>query len=246
MRKRTAAGFSLVELLAVMAIIAIIAAASISTFQGSTAAFNLSNAAQLITSEITTARQTALTYSETVEVRFYLYTDPITNATQYQAIQSFSTTDSVNFTQLDRISYFPVNIMIDQISGTSTTALSYPLVETAGSPPVSPTYTPNGLVNLIQNGATTTATSSGAPATIPGGGVAYSYKYLRFKPSGAIDYVIPLSGAPAGWPPASWYITLHEKRYYATVTTLAATPNIKNFITVSVDSTDGRVRTYQP
>ena len=198
-------------------------------------------------SEITTARQTALTYSETVEVRFYLYTDSITNAAQYQAIQSFSTTDSVNFTQLDKINYFPVNIMINQSLGTSTTALSYPLVETAGTPPVSPSYTPNGSVNLIQNGAVTTPTSSGAPPTIPAGSLTYTYKYLRFKPSGTIDYVIPISGAPAGWPPATWYITLHEKKYYATVTTLGLTPNIKNFITVSVDSTDGQdSRTYQP
>jgi len=214
-----------VELLVVMAIIAIIATAAVTGFSSVNSALGLSTAAQAITSEITTARQTALTYSETVEIRFYYYTDSITGTSQCQAIQSFSTTDGINFTQLDRITYLPRSIMISKSTGTSTTALSYPFGES------------NTTVNPTLTGTGTTGALS-IPGTV---GLNYTYKSLRFKPGGSIDFVMPASGAPTGWPPTSWYVTLFEKKYAS-----SANSAIKNFVTINVDATDGRVRTFQP
>jgi uncharacterized protein (TIGR02596 family) len=224
---RHGTGFTLVELLVVLAIIAIIVAASVTAFSGVNSALNLSTASQTIMSEITTARQTALTYSETVEVRFYYYMDPITNTNQYQAIQTFTTRDGVNFTQLDKISYLPVNIMIDK---STTKPLSYPLSEADTT--LNPQYTPNQ--NVTINGVSTPTT--GAPPTLSGG-QAYTYKFLRFKIDGGIDY----AAGTTPWPPATWYITLYEKKYAT-----AATAAIKNFVTVNVDSINGRIRMFQP
>lgn len=226
LRKQAPAGFTLVELLIVMAILAIITATSVSAFRSVSAALGLSTAGQLITSEIITARQTALTYSQTVEVRFYYYTDSYTGQSQYQSVQTFSTRDGINFTQLDRISFLPPNIMISHSTGTSTTALSYPFGES----------------NTTVNPMTTPTAATGA-LSIPGTvGMGYTYKVLRFKPGGSVDYVIPSTGAvPTGWPPTSWYITLFEKKYAS-----ASNSAIKNYITINVDSTDGRVRTFQP
>lgn len=218
-------GFTLVELLVVMAIVAIIATAAVTGFQSVNSALGLSTAAQQITSEITTARQTALTYSKTVEVRFYYYPDARTGTSQYQAIQTFSTTDGINFTQLDRATFLPPSIMISQSTGTSSSALSYPFGESSST--VNPTLTGTG-----------TTGAQSIPGTV---GLNYQYKVLRFKPGGSIDFVIPTSGAPSGWPPTSWYITLFEKKYAS-----AANSAIKNFITINVDATDGRVRTFQP
>ncbi len=223
--KSKAAGFTLVELLVVMAILAILTAASVSTFRSVSSALGLSTAGQLITSEITTARQTALTYSETVEVRFYYYTDLMTGTSQYQSLQTFGSTDGTNFTQMDRISYLPPSIMISFATGTSSTALSYPFGESNTT--VNPMTTPNAVTG-----------AQSIPGTV---GLNYTYKVLRFKPGGSIDYIIPTSGSPSGWPPASWYITLFEKKYAS-----ASNAAIKNYITINVDSTDGRVRTFQP
>jgi len=236
-RREDGLGFTLVELLVVMAILAILAAASVAGFRSVSSALGLSTAGQLITSEITTARQTALTYSETVEVRFYYYMDSYTGTSQYQAIQSFSTQDGVNYTQMDRMSFLPSNIMISQTTGTSTTALSYPFGESNTT--VNPTYQVSATGTVTLNGSTTTINGVQTIAALAGQG--YQYKSLRFKPGGSIDFVIPSSGAPSGWPPTSWYITLFEKKYAS-----AANANIKNFITVNVDATDGRVRTFQP
>jgi len=204
----------------VLAIIGIITTVSVSALVGVNSALNLSTAAQTIMSEITLARQTALTYSETVEVRFYYYTDSHTNTSQYQAVQTYSTTDGTNFTQLDKISYLPTNIMIDQTTKAASTALSYPFGEASAT--LNPTYTPN-----------TTTGAAPIPGTI---GLGYTYKSLRFKIDGSVDYVPGTSP----WPPSTWFITLYEKKY-------ASTPSsAKNFITVSVDSTNGRVRMFQP
>jgi uncharacterized protein (TIGR02596 family) len=232
---RFMAGLTVVELLVVMVIISLIAALAVSAYRSVNSAMNLSTAAQTITSEITIARQTALTDSEAVEVRFYLYPDAITGTDQFQAVQTFSTTDGSTYTALDKISYLPVNVMIDQTIVSPTvlplTALSYPFGESNAAANPGP-YTPNGTVS----GTLT----SGAPATLPGSGVSYTYKTLRFKASGAVDYLMP-TNPPTGWPPAYWYITLYEKKYSGKPTT-----SIKNFVTISVDSTDGRVRTFQP
>jgi len=223
---RNRAGFSLIELLVVMAIIAILVGTSVSAFRSVSSALNLSTAAQEITSEITTARQTALTYSKTVEVRFYYYADSvISNTSNYQAIQTFSSTDGVNFTQMDRISFLPANIMISP-----SASLSYPFGESSVS--FNPVYSPVAAAGVL---------------TIPSVGTSYTYRSLRFKPGGGVDFVVPSSGSPSNlptgvtWPPSSWYITLFEKKYAS-----AANSAIKNFITVNVDATDGRVRTYQP
>ena len=243
-------GFTLVELLVVMAIIAVLAAASVTAFRSVSSALGLSTAGQVVASEITTARQTALTFSEEVEVRFYFYPDPVTGASQFNAVQSFSTTDGTNFTQVDRMSYMPASIMIAVSPGGSSTAtaLSYPFADngngTTSTPPsstVNPTYqvTASGTASATINGSLTTINGV---QTIPGTvGLTYYYKVLRFKPGGSVDYVIP-STPLTGWPPSSWYVTLVEKKY-ANSTTASV---IKNYLTINVDSTDGRVRTFQP
>ncbi len=232
----------MVELLVVIAIVAILATASSMAFRGVNSALNLSTAGQAVVAEITTARQTALTYSETVEVRFYIYPDVNTGGSQQiQAIQTFASHDGTTYTQIDRINYLPSNIIIDQGktgSGAYPNQLSYPIGETSST--VNPVCTPNSDQTISVNGVKTSGTGV---ASIPAVGYNYSYKVLRFKIDGSVDYVIPTSGAPTSWPPATWYATLYEIKYAAS--TVAAS-SIQNFLTVSVDSIDGRVRTFQP
>ena len=227
-------GFSLLELIAVMTIISIVSAIAIAGFSSINSSLSLSSAAQLLSNEITLGRQIALTNSETVEVRFYEFPDANTATNQFQAIQTFSTNDEKAFTPLDKISFLPSIIMIDcsPLTSGSADALSYPFNEVSSSLNPLP-YTPNGTINGL-------STTGALP--LPGSvGMGYTYRSLRFKPSGGIDYLMP-SGAPADWPPTTWYITIYEKKYAA----VSSKALIRNFITVSVDSITGRVRLYQP
>lgn len=154
-------GFTLVEMLVVMAIIAILTALAFSGFRSINSALGLSTATQAVTSELTTARQTALTLDQTVQVRFYQYPDS-TGATatkEYQAMQSFSTKDNTTYVTLDKIVFLPPTIMISSNS-------TY-------SPPLS--------------GSATAATAPAPPIQANGIGMNYSYIYVNFKSNGTID-----------------------------------------------------------
>ena len=158
----SAAGFTLVELLVVMAIIALLTALAVSGFRSVNTALSLSTATQAVTTELTTARQTALTLDQTVQVRFYQYPDSTgtTTTKEYQAMQSFKSQDGTTFTPLDKITYFPANIMIS-----ASTTYSVPL---AGTTPKTPlTSDPNINANSV--------------------GHNYSYVPVNFKSNGMID-----------------------------------------------------------
>ncbi|MEI9998944.1 MAG: prepilin-type N-terminal cleavage/methylation domain-containing protein [Verrucomicrobiota bacterium] len=227
-------GFSLVELLATIAIMAILSTLMVASVSSVNSSLNLSAAARAITSEITTARQIALTRSQITEIRFYNYMDSISHTNQYLAIQTLSTSDGSAFTPVDKINYLPMTIMIDcsPMTSGSASALSYPFNESSTALNPAP-FTPNGSVNGLS--------TTGAPPLPNSVGMNYTYRSLRFKVGGGIDYLMPAS-APAGWPPPSWYITVYDKKY-ASAGSKAA---IHNFITVDVDSLTGRVQTFQP
>ena len=117
-------GFSLVEMLTVLAIITILTAASTSAFFKMKASLDLSSGAQMVVSELSLARQTALTLNQTVEVRFYQFPDRNgTGTQQIQALQLFSINNGVD-TPLDKIAFLPPEIMIS-----SNQKYSAPLAE---------------------------------------------------------------------------------------------------------------------
>lgn len=66
-------GFSLIELLAVIAVIGIIAASAVPSFFSVIRATKLTSAGDIILSKVTQAQQLALTMSSPVELRFYFY-----------------------------------------------------------------------------------------------------------------------------------------------------------------------------
>ncbi len=128
----------------VLAIVAILTALSVAGFRSMWTALNLSSATQAISSELATARQTALTLNETVQVRFYQFPDS-TGATtnkEFQAVQSFRTTDNTTYTALDKIVYLPSNIMIS-----SNATYSSPLGSATATPAAStdPAINVNGI-----------------------------------------------------------------------------------------------------
>jgi uncharacterized protein (TIGR02596 family) len=74
-RRTKVSGFSLIELLTVMAIFSILTAATLPALRGTLDGYNISGAADLAGAEIALARQTAISRNLPVEVRIYLHDD---------------------------------------------------------------------------------------------------------------------------------------------------------------------------
>jgi uncharacterized protein (TIGR02596 family) len=188
----------MVELLVVLAIIALLSVATVSTFRSVTSALSLSGGTQMLLSELTIARQTALTLDESVQLRFYTYPDSTgaTSTSEYQAFQSFSVktgTSGFVYTPVDKIVYLPSSIMIS-----SSTTAGYSSAPLAG-------------------GTTSSPVATDPFISINGIGHNYQYVSLTFKSSGAIDPV------PSG---STVWMTLHEKRYVSSVPVNFTTINI--------------------
>lgn len=107
-------GFSLMEMLIVIAIIIAIASLVV---PGTTSALNnnnLSRAAQILLQQLASARQTAVAKNRRVEVRFYRFDDPdLPGADQYfRAVQSFLIADDNTAKPLGKIERLPGSIAL--------------------------------------------------------------------------------------------------------------------------------------
>jgi uncharacterized protein (TIGR02596 family) len=86
--KSQCAGFSLLELMIVMAIFIALLGASVATFQKSARASNVVSAGEIVVGNLSLAQQIANTYNRQVEIRFYRMPDD-NGAMAYRAFQLF-------------------------------------------------------------------------------------------------------------------------------------------------------------
>jgi len=112
------AGFSLVELLVVVAIIGMLAALAMGGLSNTVRSSKLTNTAQRVADQINVARQVAAARNLPVEVRFYKLPDfgQSTGAILYRGLQSF-VTDGLTFTSpVSRPFLFPERVAIREDS----------------------------------------------------------------------------------------------------------------------------------
>jgi uncharacterized protein (TIGR02596 family) len=162
--------FSLLELLAVIAIFSLIAGIVVGPSMALYHSFQLSEATQLVSSQLSLARQTALSGNQVVEVRLYKYTDAgMPGATaSFHALQSFKLPqNSSGPTPITNVQRLPGGIVID-----------------GGS----------ALSSLLDSSA---RTSRIGDISLPGVGTAYTYFSIRFHPDGSTDLSL---SAPASSP----------------------------------------------
>ena len=204
-------GYSLVELLVVMAIIAILATLAapsiVGVFQGS----SISQAGQMIQDQLASYRQLALADNCTVEVRFYQFQDPnIPNdptAGYYRAIQAFKvvqnagTLGTYTKTPLTKALRVPVSVIIDSGNnvGLAITVSRLIVYLVAGAQ-----YTDLGTSTQgVQNPSTDGATPPDPPLLNVGN--KYTYVAFQFRPDGSTN-LLPATGT-AAW---NYYLTVHS------------------------------------
>lgn len=111
-------GFSLVELLIVMAIILILAVLTIPAFSSFGRANALSASGQSLVDALNLARQTALTRSRSVQVRFYKLPEEVGGSespSDYRAFQLFLV-DGYSTNSLTRVRYLDKPIVISPVA----------------------------------------------------------------------------------------------------------------------------------
>jgi uncharacterized protein (TIGR02596 family) len=210
-------GFTLVELLVVLAIIAILGVLAVPALMSSLRGSALTQGAQKVINEVEVARQTALTQNSIVEVRFYQMakagmpgeTAGSPSTGKFRALQSFIYDSSGNATALDKVQALPDTVVMD-----SNAALSTLL----------------GTTQTKSNWST-----SDPQILLPNVGTGYNTAAFDFQPDGSTS--LKNQSPPAG---GQWIITLHS----ITPKDLTALP--ANFFIFQIDPLNGHVQSYRP
>jgi uncharacterized protein (TIGR02596 family) len=213
---RRKGGFSLIEMLVVISIIAIITSFAVPAFSKLVKGPTLNQASQMLTNQLSLARQYATTKNRSVEVRFLRYADPEVpgegpnsgSQGHFRAIQLMEVLEAGTGVPLGKTEYFPQSIVMSPDSRSS-------LFDSAANPTQEP-KTPNSTTD---------------PMMPRGINQKYKYVSFRFLPNGSTT----LS------PTANWFITVLALQDQTANTALPP-----NFFTLQIDPVSGTTRGFRP
>lgn len=158
-QKSATNGFSLVELLVVIAVIALLATLAVPAFMAVTTAGSIEHSADQIAGAFGLARQTAVAKNRAVEVRFYeVPADGWAN--DYRAFQLFEISDSGAAIPLTKVLKLKTPSIVSKDVGLST---------------------------LLESTREKIWTSLDPQISLPGIGTAYACRAFRFRPNGTTD-----------------------------------------------------------
>lgn len=175
-KPRLSRGFSLVEMLVVLAIISILAVSTLAAFKGTQNGLNLKGSAGTFLSVINLARQTAITRNAPVDVRIYKVEDSSGNGVQ--VYRTFQLVIPASYSSLgtDEFVGKPVSLAGDVIVDSDVTY----------SPLLSSTSSPWYIANE----------STSAPKQIQN----MPYVKFTFLPTGSINYDTTVTGTTSASP----------------------------------------------
>jgi uncharacterized protein (TIGR02596 family) len=172
---RSQVAFTLVEMLAVLAIISILAALTVPAMNAMVESNNLTRGGQLVVDEINLARQISSSRNITVELR--LFKMPGATTSGYTAVQLWATSSTGSAQALSQLAFLPQMFAISE-NTTVSSALGAPAFATpstmpAGSGPASGAtylsfeFRPSGVVTPVLNANGLTNMSSYCLTILP-------------------------------------------------------------------------------
>ncbi len=219
----SARGFSLMELLVVLAVIGVIAGFAVPAFTEVMKGNQLKQTAELIRNTLRSAQQSAVKLSKPVVVQFYEFNDTETpgSGKEFRAMEVFqretglppipsgasANASNLNLQAITEIIRIPITIKVLGNSEYST------LLRSADNP-----YTRDSWTDLPQ------AMSRGTASAF----------YLEFRPDGSTN----LADVPNV---SSWHLTIVENLPGVNESELPP-----NYVTIQLDPYNGNTRTYQP
>lgn len=219
---RSRSAFSLIELLTVLAIISVLAVATVPALKGTLDAFNVSGAADLAGSEISLARQMAISRNLPVEVRIYRETSASGPAWRIIALViPKEASGAVEDEWITAGKVLPGNVLFEDSNQFST------IISAAAS---------NNYVDLNTVAPWSKTEQAAAPGLVRG----KNYVAFQFKPDGSTN----LPSADASGDPLPWCVTLKGARSQPAAT--GSTGPSANYVAIVLDSLTGRSLTYQP
>lgn len=226
-------GFTLVELLAVIAVIAVVIAFAVPAVNTVLRGSQLSQGSQILGDQLSYAHQLAVTKNRTIEVRFYRFGDPETPGENYQdpgtgywrAFQLFEILENGVAVPSGSFQRLPRMVVLD---GTKRSTLLDEAV--MGTPK-------KGDVDK---------TAPDLPVEIGGKKVGKNYEYLafRFQPDGTTNLPLKATKAAEGGGTAK-----ESDAWYITVLNLSdITKEIKNinYAVIQIDPVTGSQKTFRP
>ena len=155
-------GFSLVELLVVMAILIVLMALTLPAINSTMQANNLTHATQAVLDELSLARQSATSKNRVVETRFYRFADPASGSPdqRFRALQNFELQEDGSAVAIDRMRRLPQGVIID------------------GGATLSP---------LLGSARAKQWTTNDTQIPLPGIGTAYETRIFPLRPDGSTD-----------------------------------------------------------
>ncbi len=223
-------GFSLVELIVVMVIISIIATFVVPAASTIIRGSQITQAAQMITDQISFARQLALTKNKTIEVRFLKFADPETpgedirnpDSGRFRAIQLMEVTEAGIAVPTSKLQVIPATVMLNPDSQYSPLLFKTPITPIAATPTSQDPPMPR---NVQMN---------------------YRYMAFRFLPDGSTDLAVaPSTINPTPTSPTSWFLTMHATTDLNKITGPTDFQKV-NFFTLQIDPISGATTSYRP
>jgi uncharacterized protein (TIGR02596 family) len=232
--RRRGSAFTLIELIVVITIIGIISVFVVPAASTIIMGTDLNRSAQVLSAQLSIARQIATTKNHAVEVRFIQFADPEqpgekvedSNTWQFRAIQLMEVFDNGNYAQVGKFERLQGNVVMDPSTYSS-------VLDQSGN--AQPAQQP---LKLIRAETQDRKDYPPLPRVKTENQFKYHYVAFRFLSDGSTNLN----------PNGNWYVTLYQgvDKNKLSADAQSTKPPSFNYFTAQIDPANGSVRGFRP